>query len=193
MFIRSERLFLRPIWPEDWAELHSGLSDGEVVKNLARVPWPYTPDAARGFAAAPHHPRLPHFLITRPRGAHGVDALGVIGLAESEGQTNLGYWIGRAHWGQGYATEAGRAVLSLARTLGHKVLMARHFLDNPASGRVLRKLGFAPTASGEQFSLGRGVAAPSLAYALDLGSPSDCDDDLGGDGQGGGFPSRRAA
>jgi hypothetical protein len=79
-------------------------------------------------------------------------------------------------------------VLSLARTLGHKVLMARHFLDNPASGRVLRKLGFAPTASGEQFSLGRGVAAPSLAYALDLGSPSDCDDDLGGDGQGGGFP-----
>jgi hypothetical protein len=69
MFIRSERLFLRPIWPEDWAELHSGLSDGEVVKNLARVPWPYTPEAARGFAAASHHPRLPHFLITRPRGA----------------------------------------------------------------------------------------------------------------------------
>jgi RimJ/RimL family protein N-acetyltransferase len=86
MFIRSERLFLRPIWPEDWAELHSGLSDGEVVKNLARVPWPYTPEAARGFAAASHHPRLPHFLITRPRGAHGVDALGVIGLADRRGR-----------------------------------------------------------------------------------------------------------
>jgi hypothetical protein len=94
--------------------------------------------------------------------------------------------------GQGYATEAGRAVLSLARTLGHKVLMARHFLDNPASGRVLRKLGFAPTASGERFSLGRGVAAPSLAYALDLGSPSDCDDDLGGDGRGRRLPPRAA-
>jgi len=199
MFIRSERLFLRPIWPEDWADLHAGLSQDEAVGNLARVPWSYTPEKARDLAAQGHSPRLPHFLITRPRGAHGVDALGVIGLAEFDGQAHLGAWIARDHRGQGYATEAGRAVLSLARTLGHRRVMARHFLDNPALGRVLRKLGFKPSGSGEEFSLGHGVAAPSLSYALDLGMPSDCDDDLGGDGMGGDgagrgrFPARRAA
>jgi RimJ/RimL family protein N-acetyltransferase len=199
MFIRSERLFLRPIWPEDWADLHAGLNDGEIVRNLSRVPWPYTPDKAREFSAMQHDPRLPHFLITCPRGNQGVDVIGGIGLAEVDGQATLGYWITRDHWGQGYATEAGRAVLTLARTLGHRRVMARHFLDNPASGRVLRKLGFAPTGVGEEFSLGRGVSAPSVTYKLDLGVPSDCDDDLngggmGGDGAGrGSFPSRRAA
>lgn len=199
MFIRSERLFLRPIWPEDWADLHAGLSDGEIVRNLSRVPWPYTAEKAREFSAMQHHPRLPHFMITRPRGAHGVDTVGGIGLADAGGQPALGYWIARDHWGQGYATEAGRAVLSLARTLGHRRITARHFLDNPASGRVLRKLGFIPAGGGEEFSLGRGVSAPSMAYVLDLDAPTNCDDDLGGDGIGGDgmgrgrFPSRRAA
>lgn len=51
MFIRSERLFLRPGWPEDWAELLALIDDESVVRNLARAPWPYSPADARAFAS----------------------------------------------------------------------------------------------------------------------------------------------
>src|SRR5690606_6266556 len=57
----------------------------------------------------------------------------------------MGYWIARAHWGHGYASEAGRAVIDVARALGHKRLTAGHYVDNPASARVLRKIGFRET------------------------------------------------
>ncbi len=51
MFIRSERLFLRLGWPEDWQELFGLIRDQGIVRNLARAPWPYTPEHAREFAA----------------------------------------------------------------------------------------------------------------------------------------------
>ena len=83
----------------------------------------------------------------------------------------MGYWIAQRHWGQGYATEAGRAVLDIAATLGHRELVASHFLDNPASGKVLRKLGFEPTGvTQERWSCGRGSHAPSALYRRLLGS-----------------------
>ena len=50
MFMRSERLFLRPGWPEDWEELLSRIQDEAVVMNLAKAPWPYTAEDARWFA-----------------------------------------------------------------------------------------------------------------------------------------------
>ena len=51
MFIRSERLFLRPGWPEDWQELLGQIDDESVARNLAQVPWPYTAEDARQFAS----------------------------------------------------------------------------------------------------------------------------------------------
>jgi L-amino acid N-acyltransferase YncA len=72
-----------------------------------------------------------------------------------------------------------RALLPVARALGHRELVASHFVDNPASGRVLRKLGFCPTGEiRDRFSLGRGGEAPACLLSLTLGERSDCDDDL---------------
>jgi RimJ/RimL family protein N-acetyltransferase len=99
-------------------------------------------------------------------------------LSEIEGEANIGYWIARAHWGQGYATEAGRAMLALARGLGHKRLVGRHFLDNPASGLVLRRLGFRPTDERRLiFSAGRGRACPSVRLEIELESEQGNQDD----------------
>jgi len=67
----------------------------------------------------------------------------------------MGYWIARPFWGRGYATEACFALIDMARTLGLTSLEGSHFLDNPASGRVLEKLGFEPT----------GIVAPRLSCA----------------------------
>ena len=180
MFIRSERLFLRPGWPEDWGELLAGIGDEAVVRNLARAPWPYTADHARDFAGKAQDARLPHFFVTLPNAAEPGRIIGSVGLGHDEnGEVQLGYWIARDHWGRGYATEAARAVLRLARVLGHRRLVANHFADNPASGRVLRKVGFKPTGRIEpRFSLARGERAPAVLHAIALGEASDCD---GGD------------
>ena len=176
MFIRSERLFLRPGWPEDWEEVLARIGDEGVVRNLASAPWPYTADDAKRFLSLPDEPRLPRFLVTLP-GSDGARLVGSIGLMRDGGDTELGYWIARDFWGQGYATEATRAVLGLARALGHCRVKAHHFIDNPASGRVLRKVGFRPTGQAPMlYSCGRRGTAQALAYVAVL------DEACGGDG-----------
>ncbi len=174
MFHRSENLLLRPIWPEDWQGVLAGIADEGVVRNLARAPWPYGADDARRFTMLPALPKYPRFLITRARDAAVV---GCVGIDPHEGDVELGYWIARQHWGRGYATEAGTAVLEIARTLGHERVVASHFLDNPASGRVLEKLGFLRTGRVvERHSCGRGTKAPTAEYALDFLADSPQDD-----------------
>lgn len=173
MFHRSERLLLRPPWPEDWQLVLGGIADEGVVRNLSSAPWPYEPQHARDFVRLPITPAYPRFLIAR---ADTAQLVGCIGIDPHEGEVELGYWIARPHWGQGYATEAGRAVLDVARMLGHQRVVASHFLDNPASGRVLRKLGFVPTGTvRNRHSCGRGGEAPTAEYALALDAGAEAD------------------
>ncbi|CAH0497485.1 GNAT family N-acetyltransferase [Novosphingobium sp. CECT 9465] len=175
MFIRSERLFLRPGWPEDWAELHALIDDEAIVCNLTRVPWPYGPDEARSFAASAQGTRHPHFFVTIP-GATGARLVGSAGLVDDDGETAIGYWIARQHWNKGYATEAVRALLALAATLGHRRIVAWHFADNAASARVLAKTGFRPTGEMRLArSAARRVAAPTIMHTIELREPAGCD------------------
>lgn len=167
MFIRSERLFLRPTWPEDWTDLYAAIADECVVRNLAQAPWPYRVEDAMAFARREQAPLLPHFLITLPGGA-GARTVGCIGLSAQQDEVELGYWIAREHWNQGYASEAARAVVRLADALGHRRIIASHFADNPASGKVLAKAGFRRLA-GEtrRFSLGRGEEVAAIPFVRD--------------------------
>ena len=166
MFHRTQRLLLRPVWPEDWEQIFAGIADERVVRNLARAPWPYRPEDAQEFARLPVDPMFPRFLITRSSDGALV---GCVGIDQRGSQVELGYWIARQHWGQGFATEAGRAALEIAAMLGHRQVFACHFLDNPASGRVLRKLGFEPTGCvKERKSCGRAEIALTAEYALEL-------------------------
>lgn len=170
MFFRSERLFLRPGWPEDWAEILKTINDEGVVCNLASAPWPYTIDDAIAFARRPQERLLPHFIVTLPSG-EGAKLIGSVGLGRRGDDIELGYWIARNHWGQGYATEAARAVLRLAEALGHRRIVAGHFVDNPASGRVLAKAGFRRSgALAERFSRARGGEAVRVPYEVQLGA-----------------------
>lgn len=176
MFARTERLLLRPSWPEDAAELHRAIADEGIVRNLARAPWPYTADDAARFAALEHDPMFPKFLLMlRTDGAPRL--VGSCGLGEHHGEAELGYWIARPYWGLGFATEAGRAVIDIAQTIGHTKLVAGHFVDNPASGRVLQKLGFRNTGKSEQRrSKGRGHAVKSALYEKSL--ENGCDEPM---------------
>ncbi|MBK6707141.1 MAG: GNAT family N-acetyltransferase [Sphingomonadales bacterium] len=168
MFARTERLLLRPSWPEDAGPLYRAIADEGIVRNLARAPWPYSFEDALRFVGNEPHERFPNFILyLRTDGAPVI--VGACGLSERDGGTEMGYWIARSHWGRGYASEAGRAVVDIAKTVGHKKLVASHFMDNPASGAVLRKLGFRQTGRREErFSAGRGYAATSVLYEQNL-------------------------
>ena len=113
---------------------------------------------------------MPAMLIFRRTGA-APELVGGIGFGPvPEGGTEIGYWIARSHWGRGYATEAGRAAVAMARdTLRLRKLHSGHFLDNPASGRVLGKLGFRDLGMVvPRFSAGRGETAPCRLFELEL-------------------------
>lgn len=180
MFMRSERLFLRPGWPEDWEELYALVSDEDVVRNLARDPWPLSPDDVREIICRPRDRLLPHLFITLPS-RDGARLVGSIGLGRDGDDVEIGYWIARAQRGKGFASEAVRAMLNLSRALGHKRLVATHYVDNPGSRRVLEKAGFRPTGtSRNRFSRGRAGEAPAASYAIALdclGPDSDGSDD----------------
>jgi RimJ/RimL family protein N-acetyltransferase len=81
----------------------------------------------------------------------------------------MGYWIARPFWGRGFASEACAALVEIARTLGLGSLEGSHFLDNPASARVLEKLGFEPLGLvAPRMSCARGGEAPARLMRLRL-------------------------
>jgi RimJ/RimL family protein N-acetyltransferase len=169
MFYRSERLFLRPAFPEDSRAVYNGICDAGVVAMLVSAPWPYRMADAEEFCARQVPANAPRFLITLPHSA-SAPVIGTIGLDEKDDGLELGYWIARDHWGRGYAAEAGRAMLALARVRGHRRLQAGHYVDNPASGRVMRKIGFRETGEiRPAFCRARGGdMVLSRRYAIDL-------------------------
>jgi RimJ/RimL family protein N-acetyltransferase len=171
MFARTKRLTLRPGWAEDAADLAQAIGHESVVTKLARAPWPYGEAEARDFLTQPRGPHEPRFVILEHGDALAPALVGGIGLTtDPDGARQLGYWLAPDAWGRGLATEAGHAVIDMARhAIGLKRLHAWHFLDNPASGKVLRKLGFRPTGRVElRHSRARGTVAPSAAFELDL-------------------------
>lgn len=165
MFARTERLLLRPGWAEDAKALATAIGDEAVVRNLAQVPWPYSTCDAEAFLSMPRDPNLPDFLaFSRTKGAPRLVGGCAIDRRE-DGRLELGYWIARPYWGLGFATEAARAVMAIARSTGLSNIMAGHFLDNPASGNVLRKVGFRPTGEVQQrYSAGRQQTVPFAVF-----------------------------
>lgn len=181
MFHRTENLFMRPAWQEDAAQIAAALSDKTITRNLARVPLDYTLDDAREFLAMPKADGLPGFVLTLPE-EDGAPVIGMCGLHHGQDGVSMGYWIAREHWGRGYASEAVRGVVEVARSLGHGKLVASHFVDNPASGRVLRKAGFSTTGVVRPgHSIARGGYDPVVCYEIML---SQDEDDGGSDGTG---------
>jgi RimJ/RimL family protein N-acetyltransferase len=177
MFARTERLTLRPGWPEDAPAVVRAIGHEEVVRMLAKVPWPYRAADAEAFLARPRAASEAFFLILGHEGDY-PQVVGGIGLAPDENGHELGYWLTPHVWGRGYATEAGRAVVAIARhALGLKRLHSGHYVDNPASGRVLQKLGFRATGMVKgRYSAGRGAIAPCRLFELDLAEDADAGD-----------------
>ena len=169
MFIRTERLLLRPGWIQDAPALASAIGDEAILTKLAQVPSPYRVSDAEWFLSQPHQrPDVPLLIFQRTHGNPRL--IGGTGLHNQGGEAEIGYWLARDVWGLGYATEAARAVINMARhSLRLPRLVSGHFIDNPASGKVLTKLGFRPTGQiVARESKARGTSVPCVLYDLDL-------------------------
>jgi RimJ/RimL family protein N-acetyltransferase len=165
--LETERLVLRAPRLEDAKAVVALASDRRVAENTARIPHPYRmSDALEWITSVTAEEGKQTFLITlagAPIGAGGID------LREAS-TPELGYWIGAPHWGQGYATEAARAVIDHAFTdLGHEALQAGARVSNPASRRVLEKCGFQWTGVGLYRIRAMNSSVPCDRFRLDRG------------------------
>lgn len=176
MFVRTERLVLRPGWIEDAAAVQRAISsDPAIARNTARIPWPYTLADAEAYLRSQQDAEDAWSLLVFARTSAAPRLVGGVGLHPDGEQHEIGYWIARPYWGLGFGTEAAAGLLRAARgSLQLKRVSSGHFVDNPASGRVLRKLGFRPTGHVERrHSVARGGEVDCLLYADTSEVPCD--------------------
>jgi RimJ/RimL family protein N-acetyltransferase len=143
--IRTARLLLRPFVAFDAGRIAELAGAFEIADTTISIPHPYPAELAVDWIAKhaqePHRSHAVTLAVTEP-------ASGLIGCVElrdidaEHAQAELGFWIGKPFWGFGYATEASAALLSFAyESLDLNRVYAHHVVRNPASGRVLLKLG----------------------------------------------------
>jgi RimJ/RimL family protein N-acetyltransferase len=158
--IRTERLRLRPLDLADAPRIARFAGDPAVARMTPAFPLQQTVVGAEGWVllhqAMAAHEVGAEYAIELP----GEGLIGTVGAHQEGDAIVVRYWLGRPYWGRGFATEAARAVTDVAHALDQGPVRAGHFVDNPASGRVLEKVGFVYTGEvARRFSLGRGQKA----------------------------------
>jgi RimJ/RimL family protein N-acetyltransferase len=140
----TPRLVLRPFSMADAPEVQRLAGEFDVARTTLNIPHPYEPGTAENWIAS-----QPGMWASGARMACAIERkedqrlVGAVGLnfTRDHGRAELGYWIGKPYWGNGYATEAASTLVEYAFQSGLQRVMARHFGGNIASGRVMQKIG----------------------------------------------------
>ncbi len=164
VIIKTQRLLLRAPVLGDAARISLLAGDHDVASVTGTIPHPYSEAMAaewiRGLHAGEEGVA---FAIDLSGGLIGCVGYRVHGETHAE----MGYWIGKPFWGMGYATEASRAlILHAFEKEGFAYLTAGHFRENPASARVITKLGFEPSGEVLRDCAARAGKARCLTYRL---------------------------
>lgn len=143
--LETSRLVLRPFTLADATELQRLVGDREIAATTLNIPHPYEDGMAEAWIETHRSAFESHETVTLAVEARDTGQLvGAVGLRLhlSNESAEIGYWVGRVYWGRGYCTEAARAMFDYAfRELRLNRVYAAHLTRNPASGRVMRKLG----------------------------------------------------
>lgn len=160
--LRTARLCLRPLAASDADSVMAMAGDPRVARMLSDMPHPATrPEILRWLAHRPGEVRFAIELDGRMIGSIGY-------FHERLGCAELGYWLGADWWGQGYTREAAAAVTSHGFTCdGLRRFTSAHFLDNPASAKVLGQLGFRPGRRRRAWCPARGANVAAQTASLD--------------------------
>ena len=170
--LHTDRLLLRPVAFGDAPAISVLAGDYDIAKMTGSIPHPFPVISAEirtmAFNAAWKNGNEYAYAITE----NGHNLMGIVSLFRRAQNFpfELGYWIGRPFWGNGYMTEACKALIREAQTsLSLTQIVAGVFFDNDVSVRVLEKLGFVFTGTGEDyFSIARLSHAKSLDFVLKL-------------------------
>ncbi len=160
--MKTERLTLRPLRATDAEALHRLVNDWEVTRTLADIPYPYPRDLADQWIEATARDLMDgsayHLAITGLEGDTEI-LVGAVGLRIERAMRTgrLGYWVGRAYWGHGVATEAATRLIRWGfANLPIDRIMSDVMDGNDASAAVLRRVGFRRTGTAERESLTTG-------------------------------------
>lgn len=157
--IRTARLVLRRPASNDASAIVELAGDWDVARMTGRIPHPYTMADAERFLGLSIGARMAEF---------DGRVIGCIGAASrDDGSFELGYWIGKPYWSRGFATEGARGLIEHVRSHNPQArIAASHMIDNPASRRVIEKLGFQAAGAQTIWSLARGETVGVLCYEL---------------------------
>ena len=118
----------------------------EIADTTVSIPHPYGLDHALAWIGNQRREsvrgRATNFAIRLLSGSPLIGSASLRDIDREHHQAELGFWIGREWWGQGYASEAAAAVIRFGfETLGLNRICAHHMTRNPAAGRVLLHVG----------------------------------------------------
>lgn len=159
--MRSQRLTYRTIEAGDAGRVAALASDWDEARMTSRIPYPYSLLDADLWIAS----------IATDEFVRGIEydgnLIGAVGFVEDERrQAEMGYWIGKPSWGNGFATEAAHALMDYCFSeCGIRRLMCGHFIDNAASADVIAKLGFRRIGNGTQWCEARKSEVKTIRYA----------------------------
>lgn len=137
--LETERLILRRPTLADVKAIARLANDRRIAENTRHLPHPYSQDHAIKFVRSSASDNETVFLIE-----NNHTPIGMVGIDARQSDTpELGYWLGLKHWGQGFATEAARAVIDFTfEEFDVEHLMSGARVVNPSSRNVLEKCGF---------------------------------------------------
>ena len=143
--MRTGRLVLRPFTLADAPDVQRLAGDEAIAATTLRLPHPYEDGVAENWIAT-HQDKFEkgEFIVFAIADATEDYLIGSISLTmgKNSERAELGYWIGKDYWAQGFCTEAARALLAYGfNTMSLHRIYAHHFERNPASGRVMQKIG----------------------------------------------------
>ena len=143
--IETERLILRPFSLEDAADVQRLCGDRGIAETTLSIPHPYEDGMAEEWISGQREViergEKMIWAITLKNNGALIGSISLMDIAEGH-QAEFGYWIGVPYWNMGYCTEACRALLDYAfNEMDLLRVHARHLSRNPASGRVMQKLG----------------------------------------------------
>ena len=167
--IETERLLLRPLRERDLVTLTSALNNYRIVRNTARIPWPYTLDDARTHLGRVSQTVPGTLQLTIVEKARPDSVLGGIGYEAGAARhsAELGYWLAEPVWAKGFGYEAARAVTAHGfEVAGHERLVAGYRHGNEASRRILDRLGFRIVGHDMMYSRGAGHETPVARLEL---------------------------
>lgn len=155
----TRRLVLRSVTLADAGRVRVLAGDPEVALMTSNIPYPYELGMAAAWIRACQERQAEgrRYAFALDLGGEGLIGVCSLQVEPDQGRAELGYWLGRPWWGQGFMTEAARAVVAFGfERLALRRIFALHLPENPASGRVMLKIGMTQEGVLRQHVLHRG-------------------------------------